>query len=162
VSKWIHRRRLGMLAAATLSLPAIFAALNASVTEAASAAGLKRAIVSVTPVRPYAPGDQVWASRAPLAGTLATGCQRVPSTGYLGTNAYAQTTAEYANRWDWSSGSSFQSFAWWIKKTDGTTQASGTSAGAGSGITVAANIYYWRIQNRGGAPQAWNVCFDVI
>jgi hypothetical protein len=92
----------------------------------------------------------------------ASGCQRVPGSGYLGTNAYANTVAEYANHWDWSGGSSGQAFNWWLKKTDGTTVRSGSSAGSGGSVDLAANIYYWRVQNKGVTPQAWNVCYDVL
>lgn len=152
----VHHRRV-LVGAAVLAVSGLIATASVNASPAA-----QQVVMSVTPVRPYQPGDQVWAASAPAVAEFATGCQRVPSTGYLGTNAYAQTTAEYANRWDWSSASSNQSFAWWIKKTDGTIQASGTSSGAGGGRTVAANIYYWRVQNQGGSPQAWNVCYDVI
>lgn len=134
----------------------------AAVSLGANPTAGQRIVVTVTPVRPYQAGDLIWTSNAPAMGILATGCQRVPSTGYLASNATAQTTAQYANRWDWSSASSNQSFSWWIKKTDGTTQASGSSSGGGDGRTVAANVYYWRVQNQGGSPQAWNVCYDVI
>lgn len=145
---------------------AISAVLIASGSVVAASLGAptgRQVVVTINPVRPYQAGDRVWTADAPATTTqFATGCQRVPSTGYLGTNATSQTTAEYANRWDWSSASSNQSFSWWIKKTDGTIQASGSSSGGGGGRTVAANIYYWRVQNQGGSPQAWNVCYDVI
>lgn len=145
---------------------AVSVALLASGSVAAGSLGSpteRQVVVTVTPVRPYQVGDPIWTSSAPATVIqFATGCQRVPATGYIGSGATGQTTAQYANRWDWSAASSNQSFSWWIKKTDGTTQASGSSSGGGGGRTVAANIYYWRVQNQGGSPQAWNVCYDVI
>ncbi len=139
------------------------AAAVAALTGAAPAA--PRVVVTVVPVRPYQPGDLLRFDSAPppgTDGTLATGCQRVPASGYLTTNSVASTTAEYANHWEWSNGSAGQAFAWWIKKTDGTTVISGSSAGAGGSANPAANDYVWRVENRGGTPQAWNVCYDVL
>jgi hypothetical protein len=93
---------------------------------------------------------------------LATGCQRVPPSGYLTTGSFYNSVAEYANHWDWSNGSSSQGYNWWVKKPDGTTVASGSSSGPGGAANPAANNYYWRVENRGGTPQAWNVCYDVL
>ena len=59
------------------------------------------------PVAPYQPGDQVWYGEAPtvILSPLGSGCQRVPSTGYLATGATARTTGEYSNYWSWSAAS---------------------------------------------------------
>jgi hypothetical protein len=129
----------------------------------ASADARPSVVVTVLPAKPYQPGDRVWTTSAPT-GTFvpdATGCQRVPGTGYLGTNAYANTASEYANHWDWSAGSAAQLYNWWLKHNDGTTARSGSTTSGGS-VDVGANIYYWRVQNKGATPQAWNVCYDVL
>jgi hypothetical protein len=140
----------------------VFAVVAAA--PASSARTTHQVRVTVTPVRPYQLGDEQTGSlSAPIgASPLATGCQRVPATGYLTTGSATNSVAEYANHWEWSNGSSSQSFNWWVKKTDGTTVASGSSAGPGGATNPPANNYYWRVENLGGAPQAWNVCYDVI
>jgi hypothetical protein len=120
--------------------------------------------VIFTPVPSYQPGDKVWTSSPqvpPTAQPDANGCQRVPSSGFIGHNVSASTSNEYANFWYWSSGSSSESFSWWIKKTDGTVVAHGASPGGGGSQSVAANIYYWQVQNTGSDPQAWNACYEV-
>lgn len=117
------------------------------------------------PVRPYQPGDLVWSETPPaqLAASVpdATGCQRVPASGYIGKGVFTQTTFEYANYWSWSDASSYQSFTWYVKKTDGTTQAYATSSGGGGAWNGGANIYQRKVQNHGSTPQAWTVCYDV-
>jgi hypothetical protein len=131
---------------------------------ALSASSASRVVLTVTPVRPYQPGDAVVTGTSPPPtgySIQATGCQRVPTSGYLNNGASANTAVEYANHWEWSSGSSSQPYSWWIKKTDGTTVDSGSPASAGGSSDPAANDYYFRIQNRGATPQAWNVCYDV-
>lgn len=122
-------------------------------------------VVTVTPVRPYQPGDLVWSTTPPTAqsvGALATGCERVPATGYVSTNVYADSNAHYANFWQWGGASSGQPFNWYVKRTDNTTVASGSSSGGSGQSSVAANVLYWKVQNRGSSPQAWNVCYDVL
>lgn len=119
--------------------------------------------VTVIPVRPYQPGDLVWTTSPPAPegmSAMDVGCDRVPATGYIGTNVYADSGAHYANYWNWGAGSSGEAYYWYIKKTDGTTQESGYSNSAG-GASVPANIYRWKVQNKGAFPQAWQVCFDV-
>lgn len=114
------------------------------------------------PVRPYRVGDKVWLTTPPSVQLpLATGCQRVPATGYIGQGVFSQTTFEYTNYWSWSDSSSGQSFTWYIKKTDGSTQAYASSFGGGGSWSGPANVYQWKVQNNGSAPQAWNVCYDV-
>jgi hypothetical protein len=119
--------------------------------------------VTVTPVRPWHPGDQVWTTSPPPSGlsVTATGCQRVPSSGYIGHLAYAQTSVEYSNYWDWSVASSAESFSWYVKTSGGTIVSHGTSSGGAGSASVGANILYWQVQNTGVDPQAWTVCFDV-
>jgi hypothetical protein len=120
--------------------------------------------VTVSPVRPYRPGDDVWLTTPPTAsgvGTLANGCERVPLTGYIGFNVYADSSAQYANYWAWSDSSSAQPFYWYLKRTNNTNADYGYSTGAGGSRTLAANIYYFKVQNKGSAPQAWNVCYEV-
>lgn len=86
------------------------------------------------PVRPYRVGDKVWLTTPPSVQLpLATGCQRVPATGYIGQGVFSQTTFEYTNYWSWSDSSSGQSFTWYIKKTDGSTQAYASSFGGPNG-----------------------------
>ncbi len=121
--------------------------------------------VTVTPVRPYQPGDFVWTTSPPSlpavgASAMDVGCDRVPATGYNGTNVYADSGAHYANHWNWGAGSSGEAYYWYVKKTDGTTQASGYTNSADS-ASVPANVYRWIVQNKGAYPQAWQVCFDV-
>lgn len=122
-------------------------------------------VVAVTPVRAYQPGDYVWKTTPPTArggvGTMDVGCDRVPATGYIGTNVYAESGAHYANYWSWGSGSSGEPYYWYVKKTDGTTQDWGYTSG-GDQSSVPANVYRWKVQNKGATPQAWNVCFDVV
>ena len=121
--------------------------------------------VIFTPVRPYQSGDKVWMSSAQVPAPAepdANGCQRVPSSGFVGHNVYASTSSEYANFWYWSSGSLNESFSWWIKKTDGTVVAHGSSPGGGGSQSVAANVYYWQVENTGSDPQAWNACYEVL
>jgi len=119
---------------------------------------------TVSPVRPYRPGDKVWLTTPPAAsgvGTLANGCERVPLTGYIGTNVYADSSAQYANYWQWSDSSSAQPFYWYLKRTNNTNAVSGYSTGGGGSRTLAANVYYFKVQNKGSSPQAWNVCYEV-
>lgn len=120
--------------------------------------------VIFTPVRAYQPGDKIWTSNAqvpPPARPDANGCQRVPSSGYIGYDVYAQTSLEYSNYWYWSGSSSNESFSWYIKHSDGSIEAHGTSAGGGGSQSVGANNYYWQVQNTGTDPQAWNACYEV-
>jgi hypothetical protein len=92
----------------------------------------------------------------------ATGCQRVPASGYLQPGAPAATTLEYSNLWQWSNASASESFDWSIRKGDGTVVASGSSGGSGGSHSLAANNYLFRIVNRGAVGQFWNVCYDVV
>lgn len=118
----------------------------------------------VTPVRAYQPGDKVWTSAAqvpPPAQPDANGCERVPSSGYIGHDVYAQSSLEYSNYWYWSGGSSNESFSWYIKHADGSIEAHGASPGGGGSQSVGANNYYWQVQNTGSDAQAWNVCYEV-
>jgi hypothetical protein len=121
--------------------------------------------VVFTPVRSYQPGDKVWTSSASVPAPAipdANGCQRVPSSGYISHDVYAQTTLEYSNYWYWSGGSSNESFSWYIKQNDGTIVAHGASPGGGGSQSVGANNYYWQVQNTGSDPQAWNACYEVV
>ncbi len=154
----VHRLSLGSVAAALLTLVA------AAVPERAETSSSRgdTVVMTVTPVRPYRPGDKIWLTTPapPAIVALSDGCQRVPATGYIGTNVYANSTAQYANYWSWSEASSAQAFYWYIKKTDNTTIAFDFSGGGGGSRSVAANVYYWKVQNQGAAPQAWNVCYS--
>lgn len=147
---------LGVALAAAVSAPAL----------TAGPASPSTVTVTVTPVRPYQPGDFVWLTTPPRAandvGTLATGCERVPASGYIGTNVYADSNAHYANFWQWGAASSGQAFNWWVKRTDNSNWASGSSSGGGGQASGGANILYWKVQNKGATPQAWNVCYDVL
>jgi hypothetical protein len=120
--------------------------------------------VIFTPVRAYQPGDRVWTSSAQVPAPAqpdANGCQRVPSSGYIGYDVYAQTSTEYSNYWYWSGGSSNESFSWYIKQSGGSIEAHGSSPGGGGSQTVGANNYYWQVQNTGSDAQAWNACYEV-
>lgn len=154
----MHHTRLLRHALVVVAFAAIVAA------SASAASSSHTATVTVTPVRPYHPGDKVWTSTPPTSAMTATpdasGCQRVPGSGYISHDVYAQTTAEYSSSWNWSASSSNESFSWYIKKTDGTIQAHGSSPGGGGSQSVAANNYYWQVQNTGADPQAWNVCYS--
>jgi hypothetical protein len=94
--------------------------------------------------------------------TEASGCQRVPASGSLSPGAAAATTLEYSNWWQWSNASAAQAFDWSIRKSDGTSVASGSSGGLGDTRTLGANDYVFRIVNRGSIGQFWNVCYDVV
>lgn len=135
-----------------------------AIVDAATGAEEPTVIATVTPIRPYQPGDIVWTSSPPppplSADSMDVGCDRVPATGYIGTNVYADSGAHYANFWNWGPGSSGEAYYWYIKKTDGTTQTNGYGSG-GDSASVPANIYRWKVQNKGAYPQAWQVCFDV-
>ena len=123
-------------------------------------------VVTVLPVRPYQPGDHVWLTTPPTgvatAAMFATGCERVPASGYIGTNVYANSNAHYVNFWEWGSASSSQPYYWYVKRTDNTNVDSGYSNGGGGQSLVGANVLYWKVQNKGATPQAWNVCYDVV
>lgn len=101
-------------------------------------------------------------SAAPGPIPEASGCQRVPSSGTLPPNQSASTTLEYSNYWQWSNASATQSFDWSIRKTDGTSVASGSSGGSGNSRSLPANDYLFRVVNRGAVGQYWNVCYDVL
>ena len=123
-------------------------------------------LAAVEPVRPYQPGDQVWLTSPPvtqIGTTTATagGCERVPSTGYIGTNVYADSSSQYSNYWSWGSASSGQPFYWYVKRNDNSNADSGFSSGGGGSSSIGANIYHWKVQNQGSTPQAWNVCSEV-
>jgi hypothetical protein len=113
---------------------------------------------------PYQPGDKVWTSPVPLAlgpdDLESTGCQRVPPTGYLGSGVYAESSRQYSTHWSWSNASAYQPFSWYVITSGGTIKAHGTSGGFGDSRTVTANIHYWKVQNNGSTPQAWNVCWN--
>lgn len=149
-------RKFLLLAGAAMAVWAV----PGMAAESAPTGSLK---VTVTPVRPYQPGDYVWLTTPPRSevGAMATGCERVPASGYISTNVYADSNAHYANFWQWGAASSGQSFNWWVKRTDNSNWASGSSSGGSGQASGAANILYWKVQNKGATPQAWNVCYDV-
>lgn len=133
-----------------------------------TSANSRQAIASTTqppippPVAPYQPGDEVWYGEAPIVvlGPLGSGCQRVPSSGYLATGATARTTGEYSNYWSWSAASAGEPFDWWVYSTGGTLYGSGYSGGGGGYTTTPANVNYWKVKNLGAQPQAWDVCWS--
>jgi hypothetical protein len=120
--------------------------------------------VSDAPPAPdsWQPGDLIWTTEPPPVefGLLSEGCQRVPATGFIGPGVYARTTAQYSNYWQWSSASGSQPFHWYIFTTADVLKANGYSGGGGGAATVSANNHYWKVQNQGGVPQAWNVCWS--
>jgi hypothetical protein len=119
---------------------------------------------SVEAVRPFQSGDLIWATSPPIAlpVSASSGCQRVPTSGYLGTGVYASSSSQYANHWSWGAASSGQPFSWFVKRTDESNADGGSSGGGGGSSQVAANVYHWKVQNQGPTPQAWNVCWDVL
>lgn len=125
---------------------------------AAVAAGLASA---GTP-RPWKPGDLVWTTSPPVVElrALGSGCQRVPATGYISPGVYAQTTSQYSTFWEWSAASAADPFHWYIFTGGGTLKAHGASGGGGGSRSVSANVHYWKVQNQGTVPQAWEVCWD--
>jgi len=139
---------------------AVFALLLAAVALMAQAA--PGSTGSVTPVRPYTPGDKVWTSAPPVTALTdsGTGCQRVPASGYVGHNVYAQTSVKYSSYWSWSAASAVESFHWYVFNSGGALTANGGSSGGGAGAAVPANNNYWKVQNQGADPQAWNVCWS--
>lgn len=154
-----------LLAAASLSMPTG----GAAETDVQATTGIEVPVpaVRVEPVRPYQPGDHVWSTAPPpvtitSAALLSSGCQRVPATGYIGTNVYADSSAQYSNFWYWGAASSGQPFYWYVKRNDNSNADSGYSTGGNGSSSVAANIYHWKVQNKGSSPQAWNVCWDVL
>ncbi len=151
--------------AAVIAFPAAGAADPGHAPQASAPAG---PAVAVEPVRPYQPGDKVWLTSPPVtefqmatATASAGDCQRVPSTGYIGTNVYADSVSAYSNYWSWGGSSSGQPFYWYVKRNDNSNADSGYSNGGGGSSSIGANIYHWKVQNQGSTPQAWNVCWDV-
>jgi hypothetical protein len=122
--------------------------------------------VTISAVRPYQPGDHVWLTPPPVSElrmtAVSSGCQRVPSTGYIGTNVYADSVSQYSNYWSWGPASSGQPFYWYVKRNDNSNADNGYSSGGGGSSSIGANIYHWKVQNQGVTPQAWNVCWDVL
>jgi hypothetical protein len=92
----------------------------------------------------------------------ASGCERVPSSGQIGTGVFASSSAEYSNEWTWPAGSFGESYTWYVKHTDNSTESDGTESSSGSWGPGGANNYYWEVQNHGSDAQAWsNVCYWV-
>jgi len=111
------------------------------------------------------PGSSVSPSEAAtLAGpdsVDSNGCQAVPSSGYIGHNVWAATSYQYTTAWSWTAGSAHETFTWYIKKTDDTTQVWGFGSGdVGDDRSVPANVYRWKVQNTGADPQNWGVCYS--
>lgn len=153
-------RKLLLLAAAVIAVGVVPSVVTTQIARAATGT-----TVTVTPVRPYQPGDLVWLTTPPRSGdvsTMATGCERVPASGYIRTNVYADSNAHYANFWQWGAASSGQAYNWWVKRSDNSNWASGSSSGGAGQASGGANILYWKVQNKGATPQAWNVCYDVL
>ena len=156
-----------LLAAAALAASIVFPAAGAADTgRAPQASSPFGQAVAVEPVRPYQPGDKVWLTTPPvtelqITTSSASDCQRVPSTGYIGTNVYADSVSVYSNYWSWGNASSEQPFYWYVKRNDNSNADSGYSNGGGGSSSIGANIYHWKVQNKGSSPQAWNVCWEV-
>jgi hypothetical protein len=86
----------------------------------------------------------------------------VPASGYISTGVYASSSSQYSNYWSWGAASSGQPFNWYVKRNDESNADSGSSSGGGGSSSLASNVYHWKVQNQGGTPQAWNVCWDVL
>jgi hypothetical protein len=87
------------------------------------------------------------------------GMARVPSSGAIGQNVWAATSYEYTTAWSWNAGSQHETYTWYIKKTDDTTQKWGYGFDGGE-TTVPANIYRWKVQNTGQHAQYWIVLYS--
>jgi hypothetical protein len=162
----MRRRLTAPIAAAILAFLAAFATaiLNSDLARAAQSDQTR---TWIEPVRPYQPGDLVWTTSPPVTeigaeSLLSSGCQRVPASGYIGTGVYASSSSQYSNYWSWGAASSGQPFNWYVKRNDESNAASGSSSGGGGSSSLASNVYHWKVQNQGGTPQAWNVCWDVL
>lgn len=158
-----RRLIVGFALAAVLALPGSVAA-DPSLTGRAEPPA---PFMHLEPVRPYQPGDLVWLIEPPTIelsplSLLSSGCQRVPSSGYIGTGVYASSSSVYSNYWSWGAASSGQPFYWYVKRNDDSDAASGYSGGGGGSSSIGANVYHWKVQNQGSTPQAWDVCWDVL
>jgi hypothetical protein len=152
-----RRLRPALWAAVALAVVVVAAAGAATATSSTPASG------SIPPPPPpYQPGDKIWYGEAPpvVLSPLGSGCQRVPTTGYLAPGASDRTTGEYSNHWSWSAGSAGQPFSWWVYSSGGALYASGSSSGGGGATNVPANINYWKVENNGATQQAWNACWS--
>ncbi len=122
--------------------------------------------VILSPIRPYRPGDKVWTSSDQVPAPAepdANGCQRVPSSGYIGYHVYASTTYEYSNYWYWSGSSSNEPFHWYIRRlSDDNALYDGSSQGGGGSQSTNSNNWRWQVQNLGNDPQAWNACYETL
>lgn len=122
--------------------------------------------VILSPIRPYRPGDKVWTSSDQVPAPAepdANGCQRVPSSGYIGSHVYASTTYEYSNYWYWSGSSSNEPFHWYIRRlSDDKALYDGSSQGGGGSQSTTFNNWRWQVQNLGSDPQAWNACYETL
>jgi hypothetical protein len=152
-------RRRRIIGSASLALAAVIVATaGAAPSTNSTAPGAS----IPPPPPPYQPGDQIWYGEAPpvVLNPLGSGCQRVPTTGYLAPGATDRTTGEYSNHWSWSAGSAGQPFSWWVYTTGGTLVANGSSSGGGGATNVPANVNYWKVKNNGTSQQAWNACWS--
>lgn len=153
-----QRMRLGVV---FVLVAAVIGPATASASARSSSARGSAALLP-PPVAPYRPGDQIWITEPPVVvlAPLGSGCQRLPSTGYIGSGVYAQTSSEYSNYWNWSDASAVQPFHWYVFTSGGSLKANGPSPGTGGATMVPANSNYWKVQNQGSVPQAWNVCWS--
>lgn len=156
------KARRGLLTVALVLVAAVSATAASSASARSSGSPLASVELIPPPVASYQPGDQVWTTEPPavVLAPLGSGCQRVPSTGYISDGVYAQTSGEYSNYWSWSDASAVQPFHWYVFTSGGTLKANGSSPGTGGATTVPANVNYWKVQNQGSVPQAWNVCWS--
>lgn len=139
-----------------------------------STSGLQRApfvvpgsvTVVVTPAAPYRPGDKVWTSSAQVPSPAlpdAKGCQRVPSSGFIGPGVFASTSYEYSNYWNWSGASSNEPFHWYIRRlSDDQIRYDGSSQGGGGSQVTTATSWRWQVKNQGTDAQAWQACFQTL
>jgi hypothetical protein len=150
--------KVARLAAAAAAVLCAFPLVSAA-TAAASGAG------HPLPVAPWRPGDKVWTSSPPPQSELAivpltSGCERVPATGYIGSGVYSQTAAHASSFWDWTGSSSNQPFHWYIFSAGGSILIDAHSWGVGGSTGVSAGNRFWKVENLGTTPQAWNVCWS--
>jgi hypothetical protein len=91
----------------------------------------------------------------------ANGCERVPPSGGIGPNVYAQSTTHSATSWSWSASSAGEPFHWYLFQ--GTTiKAHARSEGNAGSTDLPAGTYYWKVQNLGSHAQAWTVCWSSV
>jgi hypothetical protein len=132
--------------------------LVASLCSATAAAEARAPRVTAIP---YTPGAFVWYVAPPpaLKARKLGSCDRVPASGFLGSGVYSQSGTHVSGSWSWGASTHGEPFHWYIVTPGGTIVANARSEGAKGSSNVPSASYYWKVQNLGNDPQAWNVCY---